>query len=686
MAARSYYDAAGRPVALGRQLGVGGEGAVFEIPASPASVAKVYHKPLPKDHQAKLQAMAALARPEVLRVAAWPTATLHDGRPGAVVGVVMPKVAGHKEVHHLYSPASRKKEFPQADWAFLAHAGANCARAFESIHRAGHVIGDVNQSNVLVSPQATVALIDCDSYQVQANGRRFLCGVGVDLYTPPELQGRSLRGLERTPNHDRFGLAVLVFHLIFVGRHPFSGRFLGRGDMPLERAIAEYRFAFGSRASAKGMAPPPHSLTLGSTSPALAALFERAFDDRSSQPDARPTPAEWITALEAFKAELRPCAAEPGHKYPGRLGRCVWCELSRQGAPNFFVSVAVYQAGPAGAVPTFAAAVGLWAAIEQIPPPPRDYRRPAPPRSALVPTVLPAGLPRDIPPKVVVRAGDLQQVFGWTAIGTVCVFVLGLCVAWPMSAFGLIAFLAFGGYWLVLEAGRRRDQRNRNAGRRAALDALDDEIRSRKERYRRSLRALEDAEVRWRHATQARHAAFAERKRQLHALRSQHAGLKAAYDAEHEQLRRNCRASQLSQYLQQHLLSDHKIPNIGPTLLTVLRSFGIETADDLDDKRVDEVPGFGEKRTGYLLAWRRQVEAGFKFNPVAGVPAAHLYPINLKYTQMEQHLEAGLRNGAEELREIAAAANQELSALMRQIQQLVAEAASAEVDLSVVPR
>src|SRR5262249_25949672 len=148
-----------------------------------ASVAKVYHKPPEPRREQKLRAMAALAQtqPDLLKVAAWPTTTLHSSPRGPVVGVLMPRVAGHKEVHTLYSPAHRKKEFPAADWEFLIHTARNCALAFEVIHQGGHTIGDVNQSNVLVSPKAIVRLIDCDSYQISANGHIFPCEVGVPL-------------------------------------------------------------------------------------------------------------------------------------------------------------------------------------------------------------------------------------------------------------------------------------------------------------------------------------------------------------------------------------------------------------------------------------------------------------------------------------------------------------------------
>ncbi len=44
-----------------------------------------------------------------------------------------------------------------------------------------------------------------------------------------------------------FGLAVLLFQLLFLGRHPFSGVFGGRGEMTVVRAVSECRFAYAGR-------------------------------------------------------------------------------------------------------------------------------------------------------------------------------------------------------------------------------------------------------------------------------------------------------------------------------------------------------------------------------------------------------------------------------------------------------
>jgi DNA-binding helix-hairpin-helix protein with protein kinase domain len=201
-------DSHGRTVRLGREIGRGGEGVVFEIDGD-TSVAKLYLQPLSQEKIDKLTLMASQASDGIRGIAAWPTELLREASRGTVQGFLMPKVTGYKPVHLLYGVQSRRNEFPKATWEFLAGAALNAASAFSVLHKLGHVIGDVNENNVLVSPKDyTVALIDCDSFQVRSPTAVFRCEVGVPLYTPPELQGRSLSQVERTLNHDRFGLAL----------------------------------------------------------------------------------------------------------------------------------------------------------------------------------------------------------------------------------------------------------------------------------------------------------------------------------------------------------------------------------------------------------------------------------------------------------------------------------------------
>ena len=325
---------AGNPVRLGEQVGRGGEGAVYRIEGWEGRVAKCYAEAAGPGRARKLEIMTRAATPALEAVAAWPTDLLHDAQ-GAVWGFVMPRVQAKTGIHELYSPRSRSDAFPEADFSLLVRVAANVARAVRTVHAEGHVIGDVNHANILVGPDGEVVLIDCDSFQVADGAELFTCDVGVPLFTAPELQGQALRGVVRTENHDRFGLAVLLFHLLFMGRHPFAGRYSGPDEMSIERAIAEYRFAYGRDRAAHGMQRPPGSVALETMGPTVARLFSAAFAPGGAG-GGRPDAASWVAALENLEAGLAACGQASWHVYPGFLGVCPWCSLEIKTGAQLF--------------------------------------------------------------------------------------------------------------------------------------------------------------------------------------------------------------------------------------------------------------------------------------------------------------------------------------------------------------
>ena len=444
----------------------------------------------------------------------------------------MPFLPG-KEVHELYGPGSRKVHFPAADWAFLIQTATNCAVAFDALHASGPGIamGDVNERNVFVTTEALVRLLDCDSFQITAGGQSFPCGVGVPTYTPPELQGQSLRTVVRTHNHDRFGLAVLIFQLLFVGRHPFCGRPLTRRDLSFEEAIKEFRFAYSRAAAQLQITPPLYAPLLGIVPAEIGRLFERAFSKHSAQPDARPKAQEWADALSALQKQLKTCARDPGHKYSAHLGQCCWCELMDAGAPNYFISVSVSR------IPTLTFALGgAWAEIDRLPRPNVTYTRPPIP-DTIAPTVLPAHIPSRVPapvfipippeppeppavaiplppkphdpphprvqaiplpPKpapipsslsrpIVIPRGTFHKALAWASVASACLLLATLFMALAMNGpsygphdpgrnavvsaiiFILISACAFGSAWLALEVRPETTVFGKNAGRNAAL-------------------------------------------------------------------------------------------------------------------------------------------------------------------------------------------------------------------------
>jgi DNA-binding helix-hairpin-helix protein with protein kinase domain len=683
MSVRSFVDQRNRPIVLGAELGGGGEGKVFDVASLPEYAAKVYHKAPSAEQQGKLRALVDLATDDLLKVAAWPTATLHERPGGPVVGMIMPKVKERNELHTLYSPAQRKSVFPHADWNFLIHTAMNCAIAFDAIHRVGVVMGDVNQSNVMVFKQGVVVLIDCDSFQVEAHGRRYFCEVGVPIFTPPELQSlSSFHGVPRTPNHDRFGLALLIFHLLFMGRHPFSGRFTGKGEMPLERAIGEYRFAYGLSAASSQMQPPPASIPMTAIPPELGAMFERAFNKSSGQPNARPRADEWAGALNSFRKQLKSCTVDPGHVFLSSSGSCPWCLLMRAGAPNLFVSVALTKAGGGHTGPAFVLAVA-WTQIEKVPRPSTAYQRPV--AAACVPRMLPAGLPAILPPRKRVPQDSTQRIVTITVLVAGGFTVLFLPTVRVVGVFSLISFVVFAVWWAVLEWFRREQEAAVNVDRDQVVAALVLEAEKRRGAVQKAEKNIKAGEHNWTAIASRAEQSFKEKLRELKAFRDRHAALQQQYTAERQNLERRAWELQRDQHLQKYFIVVADISNIGPARKATLSSYGIETALDVKPEVILEVPGFGPALTDRLVQWRAQVEAGFQYNAAAGIPPAEQQALTLKYRQLGQQLEIRLQAGPTELGSISAQVEKELRQTREQIRAWIQAWTQADADLSMLP-
>lgn len=321
-------------IALAQILGTGGEGVVWEISGSETLAAKIYHidKRLP-EIALKLNAMIAnppvdsarLLTPPHISIA-WPIDIIYEN--GQVAGFVMPRLAECPDVYKIFNPSLRAKEFPEFGWKHLHHAARNIAAGLAALHQSGHVMGDVNQKNLMVAQDSLATLVDTDSYQIKAaDGQIFRCGVGVPDYTAPELQNIDLRTIDRGPIHDCFGLAVMIFQLLMEGFHPFTGA-PKDPDLSVGGAIYLYCIKNGifPYVSNSLIAPPPGAPLFDALHPQLQALFERCFVKGHTNPALRPSAAEWLAALGHAEDDLRPCAINPHHFNASHIGNCQWCE------------------------------------------------------------------------------------------------------------------------------------------------------------------------------------------------------------------------------------------------------------------------------------------------------------------------------------------------------------------------
>jgi DNA-binding helix-hairpin-helix protein with protein kinase domain len=271
-----YYTGSGSAIKPGAVLGKGGEGTVFSIQNANELAVKLYLPHLAAERHAKITGMVSANLHVTATFVAYPIDTVFASG-GRFSGFTMRIMSGRKPAHQLYSPNGRRAAFPKATYPMLVRTTINIARAVHNVHSSGCVIGDINHSGVLISDNATVVLIDSDSFQFSFKGVTYPCKVGVPEFTPPELQGKDLSTVFRTANHDNFGLAVLIFYTLMMGRHPFAGKYLGQGDMPMDRAIAEFRFAYSARRGATLTEPPPNVPTLADLPLEVSDAFESSW-------------------------------------------------------------------------------------------------------------------------------------------------------------------------------------------------------------------------------------------------------------------------------------------------------------------------------------------------------------------------------------------------------------------------
>jgi formylglycine-generating enzyme required for sulfatase activity len=324
----------GRAYQTQAELARGGEGAILSLQGQADLLAKLY---LPGQdtpaREAKLRAMLADPPQDEMRerlhhaAIAWPVALLHQG--GRFAGFLMPRIDAAHPLVNAYNP--RARDALGFDWHNQHQVAANLCAALNALHAKGYVVGDLNPRNILVTAQGLVTLVDTDSFQVRANGAVHRCPVGTPEYTPRELQGQHFERIDRAPEHDRFGLAVLVFQLLMGGFHPFSGALKDLRDS-LPGKIDEWCIQNGvfPWRDHPRLRRPPAARPLEDLDPPLCELFLRGFVSGHAAPGLRPSALEWRDALLVGQQRLVRCATGAHWRYPGSAP-CHACQ--RQAPP-----------------------------------------------------------------------------------------------------------------------------------------------------------------------------------------------------------------------------------------------------------------------------------------------------------------------------------------------------------------
>jgi DNA-binding helix-hairpin-helix protein with protein kinase domain len=589
---------------LGHRLGKGGEGEIFQIEGDRPFAAKLYVDGKAAERRDKVNAMVADKLYERAPFVAFPIEAVTS--KGTFVGFTMRQAVGVKPLHQLCTPSDRKAEFPSVNFRFLVRVALNFARAVARINELDSIIGDINESVALIDQKGLVTIIDSDSFQYRRGAHVYRCLVGKAEYTPPELQGRPLGTVDRTVNHDAFGLAVMLFEILFMGRHPFAGTYKGAGDqLSISKAIQEGRFAYSAQKSLTQMEPPPHVPVLADIPPEVAAAFQRAFGSPRLKSPIRPTAAEWVPLLEKMEIGIIECTANPAHYFARNASSCPWCRFESGTGTILFVSQ--HRASHSSFD-----LISVLAKIERIQSPGW-----APDLITLMPAVSR------------LRASPGAQEFRnrvWTrkaagiAIAGLAIFLMLNGMGW-----GFFALIPAGILFLREVSG---------------LSAI-------RQQHAKAHSDWKSALENW--SRVAGSGRFDEKKHDLLKIAGSYRALPGVETKMLQSLELRKLELQKQKHLEKHKISNATIESIGDGRKMTLRSFGIETAWDVTSNKIMAVPGFGPVRTKKLTDWRKKVEATFTFNPSIPTDAGEINKVRAEIAARRSAMETALLQGAREL-------------------------------------
>lgn len=560
-----YFTPAG-PIALGQRIGKGGEGEVFLLTGQNGAAVKLYNPALRASREKKIERLVSMNLGQTIPFAAFPLAVVRDAS-GKFAGFTMNAIKDHVPIFEVFGPGSRKRVLPAWDYRHLVRAARNLSQAVGAIHQAGCVIGDINSNGILVGKDATVALIDADSFQIATNDSAMMCHVGVPEYTPPELQGQALTSLARNPQNDCFGLAAIIFQLLFIGRHPFQGTH-EKKERSLDEAIKESMFVY-SRTRDTGMLRPPTMHMVDTFPDEIFNLFDRAFAPGAN--GSRPRPEEWGQAMSLLEVKLEKCSRSQTHYALGAATDCVWCALERDHLFDLFpASLADLEKmlGQFGGPTDYGEFDRLWKQVASIP-------------DARLLEIEPATISTKIEPSLAARAADglLARYNLWSALALVAsisaFFVLpSLWILWGVAAFASFRAL------------------KRNSTPSGSFTAA--YVKAHGE-YQETLR-------RWReHIGLMRLVAL---KTEAWELEDKIRGSEARLKETLEQFATDAEARHRAAFLSGFYIRSAKIDKITSANVAALISYGIETAADIDLWRVQAVSGIGPVKAEALVKWR----------------------------------------------------------------------------------
>ncbi|WP_052518789.1 protein kinase domain-containing protein [Archangium violaceum] len=323
---RQVVDMNGMRYRLGRQLGQGGQGAVFEVEGGKLAAKLVFDRSASRRDR---------LRNQLLQVKRLALGDLELARPLEMlrnphVGYVMELLTGMvplKRLTHL-----PREELSLTQW-YLSGGGlrrrlrllARTADLLSQLHGKGLVYSDPSPHNIFVSAAPDgheLRLIDADNLHYQSPSAT--TGIYTPGYGAPELV-RGLRGVDTLT--DAHAFAVIAFQTL-AQVHPLLGDTVTEGEPEQEEAALRGEFPWidhpedERNRSSLGI---PRDVVL---SPRLKELCQHTFGRGLTDRLARPGLSTWAERLHAAADATLGCPGCGGTYYV-TASACPWCDSAK---------------------------------------------------------------------------------------------------------------------------------------------------------------------------------------------------------------------------------------------------------------------------------------------------------------------------------------------------------------------
>ena len=334
----------------------------------------------------------------------------------------------------------------------------------------------------------------------------------------------------------------------------------------------------------------------------------------------------------------------PGDVYLSSLPSCPWCRLEQESGAFLFLSP--------DAVSKFDLAAE-WQKVTAVPPP----------------GPLPAISPDQSHPAPLLLPPDLERSFLFTkmrmAAGVVLMIWCGLVLADGLfTDYWVTAGVAVVAAFLLLFPGGEAGEKRR---RRTAFDSA---------RYRWDL-------IRKKWTAEAGDEAYRSQLQKLQGLKSTYATLEKEYKVARGSFQHTVKERQLASYLGNCFIDSDNFLRIGANRKAVPRSFGIETAADINRGSLLRITELGDIHREELLSWRTQMEDRFRFDPSKGLDPADRQNLIHRFQPKMRPVERELRLGIESLLRVRQKILQNRARYRAMVERSARELAQAAADLEV---